>query len=193
MASKSNKEDIDKKSKDVKNEEINIESNTQSSQEESNNEEPQVEKDPIEKLEEELTEQKNKYLLLYSDFENYRKRTQKEKLDLISSAGTDMLKTIIPLLDDFERAIVANSKLDDTKALRDNFSMMYEKLQSTLSTKGLKKMNAKGTKFDSELHEAITKITAPSKKEKGKVIDAIEDGYYLNDKIIRYAKVVVGE
>ena len=125
--------------------------------------------------------------------ENFRKRTQKERLDLIDNAGADVLKSVLPIIDDFERAVANNATIDDPEKLKANFSMLYDKMLKTLGVKGLKKMNSKGTDFDPELHEAITKIPAPTPDLKGKVVDAIEDGYYLNDKIIRFAKVVVGE
>lgn len=135
----------------------------------------------------------DKFLRLYSEFDNYRKRTNKEKVDLIGSASAGVLKDLIPVLDDFERAIANNESSEDISVLKEGFHLIYNKFKTTLENKGLKAMNAKGEVFDSELHEAIANIPAPDKSAVGKVIDDVEKGYYLNDKVIRYAKVVVGQ
>lgn len=135
----------------------------------------------------------DKYLRLYSEFDNYRKRTNKEKLDLISTASAGVLKDLIVVLDDFDRAVANNDKVDDIDAVRNGFVLIQNKLRSILEAKGLKAMNAKNEAFDAELHEAIANIPAPSEDLKGKVIDDVEKGYFLNDKVIRYAKVVVGQ
>jgi len=144
-------------------------------------------------LQEKFDELNDKYLRLYSDFDNYRKRTMKEKVDLISNAGAGIVKDLLPILDDFERAIKSNENVTDDAALKEGFSLISTKVNSILTAKGLKKMEAKELPFDSELHEAITNIPAPTENLKGKVVDVIEQGYYLNDKVIRYAKVVVGQ
>lgn len=135
----------------------------------------------------------DKYLRLYSEFDNYRKRTNKEKIELIATASAGVLKDLISVLDDFERAIANNDKVEDVQALKDGFSLIHSKFKSTLEAKGLKQMQTKGEAFDPELHEAIANIPAPSDDLKGKVVDDVERGYYLNDKVIRYAKVVVGQ
>lgn len=140
-----------------------------------------------------LAAMNDKYLRLYSEFDNYRKRTNKEKLDLISTASAGVLKDLIVVLDDFDRAVANNDMVDDIDAVRNGFVLIQTKLRSILEAKGLKAMNAKNEAFDAELHEAIANIPAPSDDMKGKVIDDVEKGYFLNDKVIRYAKVVVGQ
>ena len=138
----------------------------------------------------ELQESKDKYLRLYSEFENYRRRTSKEKVEMIDSANQDLLKDILPITDDFERAInsIKNQKLNDYEG----FNLIFQKLNKILEKYKLKKMETKkGDDFDSELHEAITS-TPSEKKLKGKIVDIIEDGYLIGDKILRFAKVVIG-
>jgi len=143
--------------------------------------------------EDKLAAMNDKYLRLYSEFDNYRKRTNKEKLDLISTASAGVLKDMLSVLDDFERAMANNDKVDDINAVKEGFQLIYNKLKSGLEAKGLKQMLAKGEVFDPELHEAIANVPAPEDKLKGKVVDDVERGYYLNDKVIRFAKVVVGQ
>jgi molecular chaperone GrpE len=135
----------------------------------------------------------DRFLRLYAEFDNYRKRTNKEKIDLISNAGEGILKDLIPTMDDFERAIANNETAEDLISVKEGFNLIYNKLRHTLESKGLKKMEAKGQSFDSELHEAIANVPAPSKNLIGKVVEDVEKGYYLNEKVIRYAKVVVGQ
>jgi len=144
-------------------------------------------------FEEQISELNDKYLRLYSEFDNYRKRTNKEKLDIITNANASLLVDILPTLDDFERAIDNNEKVDDIEAVKQGFTLIYNKLMSTLESKGLKQMKAKGETFDSELHDAIAKMPAPTDDMNGKIIDDPTKGYYLNDKVIRHAKVVVGQ
>jgi len=140
-----------------------------------------------EKLQIELYELKDKYLRLYSDFDNFRKRTAKEKLEMIQSASERVIVDIIPVIDDIERA-TANAQEGE---ISEGISLIFNKLYSTLTTKGLKPMEAKGTVFNADLHEAITQFPAPKEEDKGKVFDVVEKGYFLNDKVIRFAKVVV--
>lgn len=144
-------------------------------------------------LEDKYEELNNKYLRIHAEFDNYRKRTNKEKVDLISTANAGVLKDLLPVLDDFERAIANNANAEDIDSVREGFTLIFNKFSSILQAKGLKEMLAAGEPFDSELHEAIANIPAPKKKLKGKVVEAVEKGYYLNDKVIRYAKVVVGQ
>jgi len=151
-----------------------------------------LEKDPLETAKQEVAELKDKYLRLYADFENFRRRTSKEKLELLSNASADVIKLILPVVDDFERAKVSFDSSVDTVALKEGVDLIYTKLYKTLESKGLKPMESKGATFDVELHESIAQFPAPSEDLKGKVIDEIEKGYYLNDKVIRYAKVIVG-
>jgi molecular chaperone GrpE len=150
--------------------------------------------DSVEEIPAEPSEEE-KYAALNDKFLrlNYRKRTNKEKIDLISTASAGLLKDLIPVLDDFDRAIANNETAEDIKVVKEGFNLIYTKFKSTLEIKGLKQMVAKGEAFDSELHEAIANIPAPDKKFIGKVIDDVEKGYYLNDKVVRYAKVVVGQ
>lgn len=137
-------------------------------------------------------EANDKFLRLYSEFDNFKKRNVRERMDLIKSAGSDVLRSILPVLDDFDRAIKANESAEDIKAVKEGFSLINQKLFTLLESKGLKKMDVKGQPLDTDLHEAITQIPAPSDDLKGKVVDVIENGYYLNDGVLRHAKVIVG-
>ncbi|MCE6991543.1 nucleotide exchange factor GrpE [Dyadobacter sp. CY323] len=148
--------------------------------------------DPLDAAKSEIAELKDKYLRLYADFENFRRRTAKEKLDMISGASADTVKLILPIVDDFERAKVSFDSSTDIEALKEGVDLIYTKLFKALESKGLKPMVSKGESFDAEIHESIAQFPAPSEDQKGKVIDEIEKGYYLNDKVIRYAKVIVG-
>lgn len=149
--------------------------------------------DPVKKSKAELAELKDKYLRLYADFENYRKRTAKESLELRRVAGQEILSSLLPVMDDFDRAKQIAEKPDSKETFSEGIQLLYHKLQSVLKQKGLQKMESNGEVFDPELHEAVTEIPAPSEEMVGKVIDTVEPGYFLNDKIIRYAKVVVGK
>lgn len=147
-----------------------------------------------EDLEIKLKEANDKFLRLYSDFENFRKRTQKEKLDLYKTAGEEIITALLPVLDDFERANKAMEDAKDIDAVKDGIKLIHEKLQNILKQKGLEAAKSSvGDVFNVEFHEAITQIPAPSKKQVGKVIDEVEKGYSLNGKVIRYTKVVVGQ
>lgn len=149
--------------------------------------------DPLQALELKLKDQEEKFLRLYADFENYRRRSSKEQQELILSASKGLVTVLLPVLDDFERAMANNEHLDDPAALKEGFVLIHNKVLSILQSKGLKPMEAMDSPFDYELHEAIAKIPVEDPSQKGKVIDQVEKGYYLNDKVIRYAKVVVGE
>jgi molecular chaperone GrpE len=138
-------------------------------------------------------EYKDKFVRLYAEFDNYRRRTNQERLDLIVSANGGLLKDLLPVLDDLDRAISNNEQLEDIEALREGFKLIQHKFKQILLSKGLKEMEAKGLPFDSDLHEAIANIPAPEEALVGKVIDDVEKGYYLNDKVLRFAKVVVGQ
>ena len=148
--------------------------------------------DRIQVLEQDLLEEKNKYLRLYAEFENFRRRTAKERLELIGSATADLMNEIIPILDDFERAMESNKTVEDIDTVKNGFELLHSKMIRLLGNKGLKAMESKGEAFDPEVHEAIAQVPAQDKKEKGKIIDVAERGYKLNDKIIRHPKVVVG-
>lgn len=136
---------------------------------------------------------KDKYVRLYSEFENYRKRTAREKIDIITNASENVLKEIIPILDDFERAIANNENVEEISTIKEGFELIHNKIFKTLTNQGLTPMDSIGKSFDPDIHEAITKIPATNDKMKGKVMDVIEKGYTLNEKVIRFAKVVVGE
>ena len=152
------------------------------------------EKDPLAVLQDELAESKDKYLRLYSEFENFRRRTAKEKLEMVQTANENLITDLLPVIDDFERAEKSfKENENDTKALQEGLDLIFNKLKKVLEQKGLKTMDHKeGTAFDPEFHEAITQIPAPKTKLKGKIVDVIEKGYLLKDKVIRYAKVVTG-
>ncbi|PLK45472.1 MULTISPECIES: nucleotide exchange factor GrpE [Emticicia] len=142
-------------------------------------------------LENQLAEAKDKYLRLYAEFENFRRRTAKEKIETIQNASEGLIKELIPVIDDFERANKSFETVTEIEPLKEGISLIFNKLQKTLAAKGLKPMEAKDQVFDAELHECITQFAAGDDK-KGLVIDEVEKGYFLNDKVIRYAKVVVG-
>ena len=145
-----------------------------------------------EKLEAELTEAKDKYLRLYSEFENFRRRNAKERIELIKTASSDLMVDLLSTIDDFERAQQANEKQEDLAAIKEGFDLINNKLLKTLEAKGLKLMETpKGTDFDADLHEAVTQFPA-DEELKGKIIDTVEKGYYLGEKVIRFAKVVIG-
>jgi len=145
------------------------------------------------KLVKEVAELKDKYLRLYSEFENYRRRTAKERLDLLKTASEDLMTEILPVVDDFERAFKAHQKETDASKVREGNQLVFHKLLKILEFKGLKSMeNLSGKPFDPETQEAITQIASPNEEMKGKVIDVVENGYTLGDKVIRFAKVVIG-
>lgn len=147
----------------------------------------------VEKLMTEKAELSDKYLRLSAEFQNYRRRTAREKMDIIQTAGRDVIKVLLPVLDDFNRAKKAADDNDSIEAFSEGVQLVYEKLHRVLEQKGLKALETNGKVFNADFHEALTEIPAPTDDMKGKIIDTIESGYALNDKIIRYAKVVVGK
>lgn len=150
-------------------------------------------KEEVEKLKRDLAEFKEKYLRLYSEFENFRRRTAKEKLELIQTANEELMISLLPVIDDFRRARQSFEDESDSKSTNEGFIHIEKKLEKVLEQNGLKPMKIKeGDEFDSDLHEAVTQIPAPKKKLKGKIVDVIEEGYYLGEKVIRFAKVVIG-
>ncbi len=147
-----------------------------------------------EKLQIEVAAAKDKYLRLYSEFENFRRRNAKERLELVKTASADLITDLLPVVDDFERATKAYAENENKTEMLEGVKLINNKFIKALEGRGLQAMESKpGIEFDTELHEAITKIPAPSKKLKGKVVDVVEKGYLLNEKVIRYAKVVIGE
>jgi molecular chaperone GrpE len=173
---------------ELPNEELN--NGEELNQEQDVQENPQTSEQQDEQL---VDEYKDKFVRLYAEFDNYRRRTNEEKLNLIASAGKDVISSMLPVLDNFERAIATNENLEDLAAIKEGFNLIFNQLKGILESKGLKPMEAKGLTFDSDLHEAIANIPAPEDAMKGKVIDDVEKGYFLNDKVLRFAKVVVGQ
>ncbi|MGN6616659.1 MAG: nucleotide exchange factor GrpE [Ilyomonas sp.] len=155
--------------------------------------EPVGNEDEVEKLNEQLKEQKDKYLRLMAEFENFRKRTAKERIELIQTASKDLMVSLLDVLDDMDRAEKQMKTDNDPKHIKEGVQLVFNKLRNTLQAKGLKPMESVQTDFDVEKHEAITQIPAPTEDMEGKVLDEVQKGYYLNDKIIRFAKVVVGK
>ena len=147
----------------------------------------------IEELKAQVEEQKDRYLRLSAEFDNYRKRTLKERADMLKTANGDTLSGMLPVLDDLERAMQSMEKATDVAAVREGVVLIYNKLQEFLKNKGIVEIDAMNQVFDTDLHEAITKIPAPTEDLKGKVVDVIQKGYKIDTKVIRYAKVVVGE
>lgn len=161
-------------------------------QEGADREQVEEEKDPLEKLKEELAQEKDKFLRLFAEFENYKKRTVKERMDLFKTAGQEIMVALLPIMDDFDRALTEIDRSGDGELLK-GVELIQNKFRETLKSKGLEEMTVKeGDAFDAEIHEALTQIPAPDKKLKGKVLDVVEKGYTLGDKIIRHPKVVVG-
>ena len=156
-------------------------------------EEEATEIDEVSQLKADVEEQKDKYLRIYAEFENFKKRSRREKLDLLSTAARDTLSAMLPVMDDFDRAKNAAESDDSKEGFSEGVELVYNKFVGALSAKGLKAMESTGEVFDPELHEAIAEIPAPSEDMKGKIIDTTEKGYFLNEKIIRHAKVVVGK
>jgi molecular chaperone GrpE len=146
-----------------------------------------------EKLQEDLTAEKDKFLRLFAEFENYKRRTSKERLELFKTANEEVLQAMLPILDDFDRAMIEISKSEDDVLLK-GVELIHEKLKNTLNSKGLEQLEVRvGDTFNADFAEAITQIPAPSDKMKGKIVDVIEKGYKLGDKIIRFPKVVIGQ
>ena len=144
------------------------------------------------KLKEELALANDKFLRLYAEFDNYKRRTSKERVELLQTAGKEVIVSLLPVLDDFERASRAIENAKDVSAVKEGISLVQNKFKNLLAQKGLKEMASKGQPFDAEIHEAVTNIPAPNESLKGKIMDVLEEGYMLNDKVIRFAKVVVG-
>jgi len=156
----------------------------------SNAELPQNE---TEKWQAEAADWKDKYLRLYADFDNFRKRSMKERSDLLGSASADVIKELLPILDDFDRAVKANESVEDLTIIKEGFVLIHQKMYKKLESKGLKPIESIGKSFDTDFHEAITQIPAPDENSKGKVVDELEKGYVLNEKVIRFSKVVIGQ
>jgi len=173
-------ETLDQAIEDVENQEASAEAEEEQLSEE-------------EKLKQEVEKEKDKFLRLFAEFENYKRRTSKERIELFKTASQEVMQSMLPVLDDFDRALVEIQKTED-KNLLTGVELISNKLRETLKSKGLEPIAVKaGDKFDADLHEAITQIPAPDKKMKGKIVDVVEKGYTLGEKIIRYPKVVTGK
>lgn len=193
---------MDPKEKKVKEEELNVEETQNHAEEQPQNEqaedatplthEEELEKE-LEKAQEEIGEQKDKYLRLSAEFDNYRKRTMKEKAELILNGGEKSLSSILPVVDDFERAIKTMETATDVNAVKEGVELIYNKFMAVLAQNGVKVIETKDQPLDTDYHEAIAVIPAPSEAQKGKILDCVQTGYTLNDKVLRHAKVVVGE
>ena len=161
--------------------------------ENSDNSEDSEEKDPLQKAEEEIADLKNQLLYKVAEFENYRKRTLKERAELILNGGEKFITAILPVLDDMERAIENGAKTDDPAVLREGMELIHQKFMKTLETQGVSKIETTDADFDTDVHEAVAMVPGMGDDKKGKVIDCLQQGYKLNDKVIRHAKVAVGQ
>ena len=193
---------MDPKEKEKMAEELNVEETKDTVEEQPQNDqaeeaaplthEEQLEKE-LEDAQAVIEEQKDKYLRLSAEFDNYRKRTMKEKSELILNGGEKSISSILPVIDDFERAIKTMETAKDVKAVKEGVELIYNKFMATLAQNGVKVIETKDQQLDTDYHEAIAVIPAPSEEQKGKILDCVQTGYTLNDKVIRHAKVVVGE
>ena len=198
---------MDKKEKDFKQhvekeEEVVAETSDnqkaeQATEENAKNKNPETEEKNVEKeledAKEQLEQQKDKFLRLSAEFDNYRKRTMKEKAELILNGGEKTISSILPILDDFERALQNMEKATDVNAIKEGVEIIYNKFIKVLKENGVKVIETKGQPLNTDFHEAIAVIPAPEEAQKGKILDCVQNGYTLNDKVIRHAKVVVGE
>ena len=193
---------MDPKEKEMKAEELNVEETQNTAEEQPQNDqaeeaaplthEEQLEKE-LEEAQTAIEEQKDKYLRLSAEFDNYRKRTIKEKAELILNGGEKSISSILPVIDDFERAIKTMETAKDVSAVKEGVELIYNKFMAVLAQNGVKVIETKDQPLDTDYHEAIAVIPAPSEERKGKILDCVQTGYTLNDKVIRHAKVVVGE
>ena len=193
---------MDPKEKEKMAEELNVEETKDTAEEQPQNDqaeeaaplthEEQLEKE-LEDAQAVIEEQKDKYLRLSAEFDNYRKRTMKEKAELIPNGGEKSISSILPVIDDFERAIKTMETAKDVKAVKEGVELIYNKFMAVMAQNGVKVIETKDQPLDTDYHEAIAVIPAPSEEQKGKILDCVQTGYTLNDKVIRHAKVVVGE
>ncbi len=193
---------MDPKEKKVKEEELNVEETQNNAEEQPQDEQaenaaPMTHEEELEKeletAQETIEEQKDKYLRLSAEFDNYRKRTMKEKAELILNGGEKSLSSILPVVDDFERAIKTMETATDVQAVKEGVELIYNKFMAVMAQNGVKVIETKDQPLDTDYHEAIAVIPAPSEAQKGKILDCVQTGYTLNDKVLRHAKVVVGE
>lgn len=193
---------MDPKEKKVKEEELNVEETLNNAEEQPQDEQaenavPMTHEEELEKeletAQETIEEQKDKYLRLSAEFDNYRKRTMKEKAELILNGGEKSLSSILPVVDDLERAIKTMETATDVQAVKEGVELIYNKFMATLAQNGVKVIETKDQPLNTDYHEAIAVIPAPSEAQKDKILDCVQTGYTLNDKVLRHAKVVVGE
>ena len=193
---------MDPKEKKGKEEELNVEETLNNAEEQPQDEQaenaaPMTHEEELEKeletAQETIEEQKDKYLRRSAEFDNYRKRTMKEKAELILNGGEKSLSSILPVVDDFERAIKTMETATDVQAVKEGVELIYNKFMATLAQNGVKVIETKDQPLNTDYHEAIAVIPAPSEAQKGKILDCVQTGYTLNDKVLRHAKVVVGE
>ena len=193
---------MDPKEKKVKEEELNVEETLNNAEEQPQDEQaenaaPMTHEEELEKeletAQETIEEQKDKYLRLSAEFDNYRKRTMKEKAELILNGGEKSLSSILPVVDDFERAIKTMETATDVQAVKEGVELIYNKFMATLAQNGVKVIETKDQPLNTDYHEAIAVIPAPSEAQKGKILDCVQTAYTSNDKVLRHAKVVVGE
>ena len=161
--------------------------------EENNNNKQSTDTDKTAEYEATIADLKDKYLRQAAEFDNYRKRVLKEKSELIQNGGDSVISSLLPIIDDFERALQNMKKSDDTAALKEGVELIYQKFMKTLESNGLKTIETKEADFNTDFHEAVAMIPAPNDESKGKVVDCVQKGYKLNDKVIRHAKVAVGQ
>ncbi len=166
---------------------------TETADEEQTEEQPAEEKDPLEAALEEVEVLRDKYLRSVAEFDNYRKRTLKERAELILNGGEKVITAILPVVDDMERAIDSGEKTDDPEVLREGMTLIYQKLMKTLESQGVKTIDTSDADFNTDIHEAVAMVPGMGDDKKGKVIDCLQRGYTLNDKVIRHAKVAVGQ
>ena len=183
---------MDPKEKEKMAEELNVEETKDTAEEQPQNDQAE-EAAPLTHEEQLEKEQKDKYLRLSAEFDNYRKRTMKEKAELILNGGEKSISSILPVIDDFERAIKTMETAKDVKAVKEGVELIYNKFMAVMAQNGVKVIETKDQPLDTDYHEAIAVIPAPSEEQKGKILDCVQTGYTLNDKVIRHAKVVVGE
>ncbi len=179
--------------KKMNNQEENVDIEEKERKDQEVNDQVEEEISELDQLTNELNEAKDKHLRLYAEFENFKKRTVKEKLELMRNAAQDTISKLLPVMDDFDRAKLSAEDEGSEEKFSEGVTLVYNKLHSTLSNMGVTAMESTGEVFDPELHEAVTEIAVPDESMKGKIVDTVLTGYYLNDKIIRHAKVVVGK
>ncbi len=194
--------DMNIENEDILNEQVSEETDKEAETEETVNPEDSgmtensdetEEQDPIEKAQKEIAELKDKWLRSVAEFENYRKRTLKERAELILNGGEKFITAVLPILDDMERAIENGTKTDDPEVLREGMTLIHQKFMKVLETQGVSKIDTDNADFDTDVHEAVAMVPGMGDDKKGKVIDCLQQGYKLNDKVIRHAKVAVGQ